>query len=134
MTTIPRCEHGVYLPEGQTKAWGCQGCYPEGHPEVDGQKLVLPRSVNFSADIDINRCPKCSGPLLSSFGTANVGRCVSCNEDFVIETRNPSARANTKQAGSCPECGSNIHYETSDKKFWTCADCANEYAAPRQVQ
>lgn len=33
-STIPRCEHGIYLPPGQQKSPGCQFCNPElnSHP------------------------------------------------------------------------------------------------------
>jgi hypothetical protein len=33
-STIPRCEHGSYLPPGQTKSHGCQWCNPtlNSHP------------------------------------------------------------------------------------------------------
>jgi RNase P subunit RPR2 len=41
--------------------------------------------------------------------------------------------ANLKQLGTCPKCSSSIHYETSKKTVWCCADCNTEYRAPKRV-
>lgn len=37
-----RCQHGIYLPQGESKAWGCQDCNPamNSHPLIKtGGKL-----------------------------------------------------------------------------------------------
>ena len=39
--------------------------------------------------------------------------------------------ANRRQAGSCPECGSTVHYETDKKSVWQCADCDTKFKAPK---
>ena len=126
-----RCEHGIYisdadLPSG--KSWGCNFCYPEGHPETT-QAPILPESSGDPLGRDRSRkmCAKC-GNMRTYYDKA----CVECGEPFPEEELRGkrSASGGKRLPGCCKECGSTIHYETKKKSIWCCADCGSEYKAP----
>lgn len=124
-----RCPHGIYLPDGDEKAWGCQSCYPQGH--LDTPVPVLPRS---SGDpLNSNRTeslPKCEcGAIALSTRT----RCGVCGLPYPygLSDARTQGTANERAPGTCPDCGSNIHYETKKPSEWECADCGTKYPAPK---
>ena len=43
--------------------------------------------------------------------------------------RDGKVHANKKEPGSCPSCGSRVHFE-SNGKTWCCGECDHEYPAP----
>lgn len=127
-----KCEHGVYIPkadESTGKAWHCQQCYPEGHPEEAQTPVMLPRSSSDSGGSSEKKtCAKCGN--LRTYFTNN---CRKCGAEFPEEDLRgrSDARANRRQQGACPGCGSTIHYDTKRKSFWECADCGEEFRAPK---
>lgn len=120
-----RCDHGVYLPEGETKAWGCQSCYPQGHPETTKAPKFNRRSaLDITSSGKLPKCPKCNVPI-----SVALGGCPDCG--IAIENDgDQNLRANNKQQGICPSCSSGIHFETASGKKWECADCGEIYDAP----
>lgn len=127
-----RCVHEIYWPADQPYAFGCQTCNPEANKQ-DDRALKMPRR---NSAIAINQtfpvCPECSTPLVGYKGTGKEMSCLICEKDFDVETRNPSGRANRKQAnGACPACGSGAHYD--EGKIWRCADCNETFPAVRRL-
>lgn len=68
--TIPRCEHGVYIPAGQVTAPYCTYCSPDG--PKNPRPVVLPRSsadpLNVNDRVRANKhmpgaCPQCGGTI-----------------------------------------------------------------------
>lgn len=76
------------------------------------------------------KCPNCQGT--SILAVSNGGKCVICHSEFEIIAPT-NLRANNKQPGVCPNCGSGVHYEV-DRKTWKCADCDTKYKAPKRVE
>lgn len=126
-----RCSHGVYLPEGETLAWGCQSCYPNGHPEEDSQQPIFNHrgALKLTGTGKLPKCPTCNVPVPVS----DKGVCAICSTPFEINEAT-HLRANAKQPGICPGCGSGIHFETGNAKVWKCADCEQEYPAARTTE
>jgi len=129
---MAKCEHGSYIPEGHTVAVYCRFCNPAG--VADGPTPILPKS---------------SGDALNIKRTDSRGSCASCGCIRVYSmTKCPNPKcgadyptdkatreqlvANAKQEGSCPECGSTVHYESKDG--WECCDCGKTYPAPKRLR
>jgi hypothetical protein len=45
VSSIPRCQHGIYLPEGHSYSAGCQQC----NPEANSHALVPTKNRFFMA-------------------------------------------------------------------------------------
>lgn len=121
-----RCEHGVYLPPGETKSPGCQSCYPHGRADEKVPKFNRRGALNITSTGKLPKCPNCQATV-----PASENKCVECGLEFQVEAAE-GLRANNKQPGICPECSSGIHFETGNKKEWECADCGARYEAPRK--
>lgn len=132
--SIARCKHGVYLPPNDQEsglAWGCQLCYPAGHPETEGAEApVLPRSSGDTLCRRDDARETCSCGNLRTYFTANCRHCGAAFPEDSLRGREQGT-ANRRQAGSCPECGSTVHYETDKKSVWQCADCDTKFKAPK---
>lgn len=123
-----KCDHGVYWPEADPIAYGCQFCNPAGNG--DGPAPVLPRS---SADPlkavtreELDKCAGCGG-----MRTYADIQCRVCNTPFPqADGARAQLSANQKQPGTCPVCSSTVHYETKTGE-WECSDCGEVYSAPK---
>lgn len=127
---MAKCNHGVYIPEGETISLYCSICNPNGIP--DGPVPMLPRSAgdlsNSSKTGGREYCPKCECPR-----TYSKPICRVCSYMWPIEeTGRHQGGANARPEGACPHCGSLIHFETKKKSVWLCADCDKEYKAARR--
>lgn len=125
-----RCEHGVYNPDPDTDlAWGCEACHPNGHPEAPAP--VLPRSsgdpLNASRTGELEKC-ECGAIILST-----RTQCGVCQKPYPAGAGafRLQGTANESSSGTCPACHSTIHYATKKKGVWACADCGEEYPAPK---
>jgi len=125
-----KCEHGVYWPANDNINGGCQQCNPDGLP--DGPTPVLPRS---SADAlaqnnaALTHCKKCGN--VRTYCTPN---CRVCGTPFPVVDLHAQGPSNKKQPGSCPECGSNVHYETKKISEWECSECGTKFRAPKELE
>jgi len=128
-----RCEHGIYLPEGDRasgKAWGCTLCYSQGHPESTAIP-ILPHSsgtpLNLRQTDGLDFCP-CGAIALTTRDTCNI-----CGQRYPSEILvRHQGTANAKVPGVCPDCGSNIHYaHKAQPGIWECVDCGRTYVAPK---
>ena len=125
---VDRCSHGVYRAPGDTKSWGCVQCFPDGHDA--GPSPVLPRSsadpLNAARTAKQSECTQCGG--LRTYSSTN---CRACGTPFPIDDAagRVQGSANAHAAGTCPSCGSAVHYEIS-KSRWQCSDCDTIYPAP----
>jgi len=128
---VRRCQHGIYWPEGHAIAFSCQSC----NPIINEEPTIAPAS----APIMMERSPlrdRVNGPVpvcadCGVTSTRTSTECIGCGKKL------PSAsglrqRANRREPGECPDCGSRVHFETKDKKQWECADCGTTYPASRQ--
>jgi hypothetical protein len=123
-----KCEHGVYIPPGDLIANYCSLCHPE---RVGGDTPVLPRSSGDPLRVKIanrERCPDCGGPRLFSQQVCPVCGCIF----EAVEERREQAVANNRTPGTCPDCGSTVHYENAKSGYWDCADCGTIYRASRK--
>ena len=121
---MKRCQHGIYLPDGMELSPGCQSCYPHGRPdEVKTPKFNRRSALELTSTGKLPKCPKCGIPV-----SVALGGCPECGIAFENDDEQ-KLRANNKQAGVCPECGSGTHFETTNKKEWECVDCGAVYPA-----
>lgn len=128
-----KCEHGVHLSPGETLSWGCQQCYPNGHPEVT-ENPVLPRSSGDTMgrkESERELCGSC-GNMRTYSGPA----CLRCLTPFPDDGHRGRGQvtANSRQVGACPECGSCVHYDTEKKSVWECSDCGEKFRAPKVTE
>lgn len=121
-----KCEHGVYWPAKDEKAFGCQMCNPDGigdAPKVPAADRLVQRRV------PLEHCD--CGNLL----THSTPNCLVCGKKIPEqEFRGLTLPSNNKQPGVCPECFSGVHYQTERKDTWCCADCGARYRAPKNVE
>jgi ribosomal protein L37AE/L43A len=125
---VRRCTHGVYWPKGDDKAYGCQACNPL--PTEKGRQPILPKysndPLNATKTEELEKC-KCGNIRTFSSTTCRV-----CGEPFEGDaTERQQGAANSKTPGTCPDCGSTVHYVGPGKKEWTCADCGAVFPAPK---
>jgi|SRR5579864_3115351 len=124
-----KCEHGVYWPDGDPVALYCTLCNPAGNPDA---KKVLEfnrrGSLQMTETGKLPRCPACHTAILA---ISNGGRCVVCKIEYDVVAPH-KLRANNKQPGICPECGSGVHTEESNR-VWKCADCGTTFKAPKRL-
>lgn len=124
-----KCEHGVYWPEGEEKALYCTLCNPAGNPNAKTVPEFNRRgALQMTETGKLPRCPKCHTAILA---VSNGGKCVVCKTEYDVQAPH-KLRANNRQPGLCPECGSGVHVEV-DSKTWKCADCDTKFRAPRRV-
>lgn len=128
-----KCEHGVYWPDDQATAESCQLCNPpilasEGPAEVP----IFNRrgSQAFTATGELPSCPNC-GDETAILTISRQGSCIVCGQQYEIVAP-VNLRANNRQPGICPGCGSGIHYVNGNR--WVCADCGEEYKAPKRIR
>lgn len=132
-----KCEHGVYWPEDQLVAEYCQTCNPATNDLSKPDKKEFPRfnrrgSLSMTETGKLPKCPVCAENGISSILTVSTGGiCSVCHSEFVIQAPH-NLRANNKQPGVCPECGSGVHFDEGGRK-WRCADCSNVYRAPKRI-
>jgi hypothetical protein len=122
-----RCQHGVYIVPGDSKAQYCTLCNPEGNT---GPVPILPKSSSDPLKHEsesIEFCPGCGNVRLSSSDCCNV--CGYTYEEIGIGRY--QSTANSKQPGICPECGSAVHYEFKPG-VWECADCGKMYPSRKR--
>lgn len=123
-----KCKHGVYDPHGDGAY--CQSCNPATNDAV-GNERAIPQFGRRSAQITetgkLPRCSNCQGIL----ATSNGGKCSICHteHDLIGPTK---LRANNHQSGTCPGCASSIHFVVN-AKTWKCADCGQDYKAPKRI-
>lgn len=131
-TSLRRCPHGVYWPEGQEIAYCCSLCNPAGNA---GAAPVLPKTGDGNPNKTDQRetCSQCGNLRLYS-----QSACLHCATPFPAGDAMARRQgvANAKQPGTCPECSGGVHYEETDKDDkptgkWECADCGTVYPAPR---
>ncbi len=80
------------------------------------QKIVLPAN-----------CTKCGN--VRTYCTPN---CRVCGTPFPeVDFNSQDGPSNRKQLGACPECGSNVHYETNKLSEWECSECGKKFRAPK---
>lgn len=126
-----KCAHGVYWPDADPVALSCQLCNPGG--TGDGPVPILPRS---SADpLNAVKTEKIETCECGNVRTYFSDICRFCHKPFPkdLERGRVQGTANAHAAGTCPECGSTIHYETKKKNEWECADCGELYPASKKV-
>lgn len=124
-----RCEHDVYLSPSDVasgKSWGCQQCYPEGHPETS-QEPILSRNSIETKQLASTDCTRCG--CVRTYSSPN---CRSCGQPFPELVYDDSSNARNNP-GACPVCGSTSHYETKRRSFWQCVECLKEYRAPKGI-
>jgi ribosomal protein L37AE/L43A len=51
------------------------------------------------------------------------------NDSGTPLNRGEKMHANKKEPGSCPQCGSRLHFEVS-RILWCCSECDTDYKAP----
>lgn len=127
-----KCSHDVYWPAADEINLGCQLCNPDGLGA--GEVPVLPRSSGNSLgrhDEARETCHAC-GNLRTYFKTV----CMHCGAAFPDDNLRGRGQetANRRQVGTCPDCGSAVHYETKKKSVWACADCNTEYRAAANIK
>lgn len=127
-SSIRKCGHGVYWPEGQKIAEDCTLCNPGGNPgrtSANTPHFNRRSALTMSSTGKLPHCPECQAVLTVS----NGGKCFVCEGQFVIDAPE-KLRANNKVPGICPECSSGVHF-VKDAKTWSCADCGTAYKAPK---
>ena len=120
-----KCSHGVYWPDADPIALSCQQCNPDGTGEGVGP--VLPRKaagVTYHGSNEGRETCQCGCIRLSSRQT-----CPVCGAPYTRATERQVGGANPTREGVCPACGSNVHYETTKRSKWRCADCDTIYPA-----
>jgi ribosomal protein L37AE/L43A len=124
-----RCEHGVYWPEGHAIAFCCEFCNPLGNPGQASPTFNRRGSLALTTTGKLPKCPNCQGNSILT--VSNGGKCTICKTEFDL-TAPTKLRANNRQPGVCPECGSGVHFQVSNKE-WKCADCDTTYRAPKRL-
>jgi hypothetical protein len=121
-----KCQHAVYWPAADEINMGCQQCNPAGLGA--GKEPMLPKSSGDALMRGEARetCVGC-GNLRTYFAP----ECRHCGKPFPEDSSRGVGLANLHQSGSCPECGSAVHYETEKKSVWLCADCGAKFKAPK---
>ena len=129
MGQLNKCVHGVYQPEGDQIAFYCSICNPN---PVTGPAPILPKSSGDPLALDSTDnpefCPGCGNMRLYSTESCNV-----CGFSWGKGAGREQGMANAKQPGTCPTCGSSVHYEFKPG-VWDCADCGECYPQPRRKQ
>lgn len=122
-----KCAHSVYWPEGHEIAESCGLC--NLFPSNAGPIPYITKRVELTLGVagKLPVCTLCGGLITTSTG----GTCLNCGTEHEVKAAE-GLRANNAQSGICVLCGSGIHYETSDKKVWECADCGEKYPAGRK--
>jgi hypothetical protein len=105
--TISKCEHGVYIPQGETRAPYCQLCSPDGPKQT--RDVVLPRNTSVALGQDEGRvyanktrsggCPECGSFIYlrqKETGTDAQRECADCGHHYV--SRYAAARAAIMEA------------------------------------
>jgi hypothetical protein len=91
---INKCQHGVYVPEGETRAFYCSYCTPGG--PADMKDVVLPRSSSapldeagraFANTRSGNGCPACGSHIyLRKKETSDAQReCADCGAGYRVK-------------------------------------------------
>ena len=127
-----RCQHGLYWPEGHPIAFSCQACNPvittEDAPPNSAPILMHRSALRARENGPLPGC-ECGGMPVRT-----TGRCMKCDKPvFEVAPAGMRMRANRREPGECPECGSRVHYEGKDKRVWVCADCDAEFPAPSRA-
>jgi ribosomal protein L37AE/L43A len=124
-----RCQHGVYMSAADAttgKAWGCQQCSPEGHPEAVVEPRLPRKQTTLDGDFEFCSC----GAFRATFDE-RITVCQACGKPFAdTDYRGRIQNRANAVTGGCPACGSTVHYQTARKGIWMCADCEQEYEAP----
>ena len=91
--TIPKCEHGVYVPKGEDRAPYCQICSPDG-PKIQ-RAVVLPRSSGAplsTADRTLANgystgCPECGSAIYLRVKETNAAKreCADCGHVYTAK-------------------------------------------------
>ena len=90
---IRKCEHGVYIPEGEDRAPYCQLCTPGG--PANTKPVVLPRSsadpLSTAGRVQANRhgnaCPECGSTIymrIDENGSDSRRECGECGHRFKV--------------------------------------------------
>jgi predicted RNA-binding Zn-ribbon protein involved in translation (DUF1610 family) len=90
---INKCQHGVYVPEGESRAPYCQVCTPGG--PTDTKDVVLPRSSSdplssagrvMANKRQSNGCPECGSVIyLRKNERSDVNReCADCGASYRV--------------------------------------------------
>lgn len=126
MSHASKCEHGCYWPSADPVNLGCQLCNPDGLGV--GENPILPRSSGdpLGRNDEHETCKGCGN--LRTYFSKQCRHCGAAFPDDDIRSRGQET-ANRRQIGSCPACGSSVHYETNKKSVWQCADCGTKYPA-----
>jgi ribosomal protein L37AE/L43A len=127
-----KCEHGIYLATPEEVASGkanyCTFCTPAGNPDAKPVQFNRRGALQMTETGKLPRCPNCNNAILA---ISNGGKCVVCKEEFEINAPH-KLRANNRQPGICPKCGSGVHKEV-DRRTWECADCGDRFKAPKRL-
>lgn len=94
---INKCQHGVYIPEGESHAPYCQICTPGG--PTDTKDVVLPRSssdpLSSAGRVMANKrqrngCPECGSAIyLRKNERSDVSReCADCGANYRVRLTN----------------------------------------------
>lgn len=95
--TIPRCEHGIYIPAGQVTAPYCTYCSPDG--PKNPRPVVLPRSsadpLNVNDRVRANKqmpgaCPRCGSTIymrVNEKGSDGNRICGDCGTPYRAQVR-----------------------------------------------
>ena len=94
--TLRRCEHGVYISAGQSRAQYCQQCSPDG-PAFTTRDVVLPRSSSDTMDhndgtlyannLAPRACPACGSTIYlrkKETGRDTQRECADCGKQYRV--------------------------------------------------
>src|SRR5258708_1403740 len=94
---ISKCEHSVYIPQGETRAIYCRICTPDG--PTNTKDVVLPRSSNDCLDentrVFANKhsgtgCPACGSHVwcrADEKGSDSSRLCADCGTPYRVRLR-----------------------------------------------
>jgi predicted RNA-binding Zn-ribbon protein involved in translation (DUF1610 family) len=95
---INKCQHGVYIPEGESRAPYCQICTPGG--PTDTRAVVLPRSssdpLSHAGRVMANKwysngCPECGSTIylrVNESGSDANRECADCGANYRVRLTN----------------------------------------------
>jgi hypothetical protein len=95
---INKCQHGVYIPEGESRAPYCQICTPGG--PTDTRAVVLPRSSSDPLTT--------AGRVMANKRTCNGG-CPECGSAIYLR-KNERSDVNRE----CADCGASYRVRLTD--------------------